>query len=101
MDGSSYNGELALVPQGNWRWVLFLEVCMPNGTRYVVRRGGSLRLRVGTKMTKLKLQSLNGVANFELLEDLPKGVTLEVIQPKGFLRRCRHTPKIHQPLAAR
>lgn len=53
-------------------------------------------------MTKLKLQNLNGVADFELLEALPKGVVLEVIQPRGFLRkRRRRAPKIHQPLAVR
>lgn len=69
--------------------------------RYRVRRGGYLRLRVGTKVAKLKLQQLNGVAEFELFGTLPEGLALEVTEPKYFARRRRHAAKINRPFTVR
>lgn len=75
---------------------------MANGTKYVLRRGASLRLRVGGKIAKLKLQDLNGVANLELLTALPEGLSIEVLQPaRHRFRRRNHTPHLHRPLTVR
>ena len=74
---------------------------MPSGEMYVVRRGASLRLRVGTKIAKLKLQNLNGVANFKLLTPLPDGLSIEVVQPARHRFRRGHASNIHRPLAVR
>lgn len=71
-------------------------------TRYVLPRGGSLRVRVGREILKFKLQELNGAANLELLEALPPGISVEVLMPRrSRLRRRNSSRNIHRILVDR